>query len=183
MTACQRQSLTTREAPAATRLWASSRERDLWPREPARLVATRSRPRLDPPAIEGGAETSLALDALEVQIRDPPAEAHGIPSRPRPTERTAELPMLHNLVDGKPSTIGPVDDERVDAALVGDAGVDADVLLPGPVCRYVSFVVSHAVYYRTPVRFTQQNTEKDEMDLGHHRDNRYEKSNRKHSAR
>ena len=91
--------------------------------------------------------------------------------------------MLHNLVDGKPSTIGPVDDERVDAALVGDAGVDADVLLPGPVCRYVSFVVSHAVYYRTPVRFTQPNTEKDEMDLGHHRDNRYEKSNRKHSTR
>lgn len=56
-------------------------------------------------------------------------------------ERTAELPMLHNLVDGKPSTIGPVDDERVDAALVGDAGVDADVLLPGSVCRYVMFVV------------------------------------------
>lgn len=56
-------------------------------------------------------------------------------------ERTAELPMLHNLVDGKPSTIGPVHNERVDAALIGDAGVDADVLLPGSVCRYVMFVV------------------------------------------
>ena len=99
------------------------------------------RSRLDPPPIKGRAETSLALDALEVQIRDPPAEAHGIPSRPRPMERTAELPMLHNLVDGKPSTIGPVDDERVDAALIGDAGVNADVLLPGSVCRYVMFVV------------------------------------------
>ena len=56
-------------------------------------------------------------------------------------ERTAELPMLHYLVDGEPSAIGPMDDERVDAALVGDAGVDADVLLPGSVCRYVTFVV------------------------------------------
>lgn len=56
-------------------------------------------------------------------------------------ERTAELPMLHYLVDGKPSTIRPMDDERVNAALVGDAGVDADVLLPGSVCRYVTFVV------------------------------------------
>ena len=56
-------------------------------------------------------------------------------------ERTAELPMLHYLVDRKPSTIRPMDDERVDAALVGDAGVDADVLLPGSVCRYVMFVV------------------------------------------
>lgn len=56
-------------------------------------------------------------------------------------ERTAKLPMLHNLVDGKPSTIGPVDDKRVDAALIGDAGIDANVLLPGSVCRYVTFVV------------------------------------------
>ena len=56
-------------------------------------------------------------------------------------ERTAELPMLHYLIDGKPPTIGPVDDERVDAPLVGNAGVDADVLLPGSVCRYVTFVV------------------------------------------
>lgn len=56
-------------------------------------------------------------------------------------ERTAELPMLHYLVDGEPSAIGPMDDERVNAALVGDAGVDANVLLPGSVCRYVTFVV------------------------------------------
>ena len=56
-------------------------------------------------------------------------------------ERTAELPMLHYLIDGEPSTIRPMDDERIDAALVGDAGVDADVLLPGSVCRYVTFVV------------------------------------------
>ena len=49
--------------------------------------------------------------------------------------------MLHYLVDRKPPTIGPMDDERVDAPLVGDASVDADVLLPGSVCRYVTFVV------------------------------------------
>ena len=148
-------------------------ERALWPRGRARLAATKSCPRLDPPAIKGRAETSLAFDALEVQIRDPPAEAHGIPSRPRPMERTAELPMLHYLVDGKPPTIGPMDDERVDAPLVGDAGVDADVLLPGPVCRYVSFVVSHDVYYRTQVRYKQPSTEEWQNGYGHHRDTGY----------
>ena len=41
----------------------------------------------------------------------------------------------------QPSNSTALDDERVNAALVGDAGVDADVLLPGSVCRYVTFVV------------------------------------------
>lgn len=49
--------------------------------------------------------------------------------------------MLDYLVDGEPPAVGPVDDERVDTPLVGNAGIDANVLLPGSVCRYVTFVV------------------------------------------
>lgn len=49
--------------------------------------------------------------------------------------------MLYYLIDGKPPTIGPVDDKRIDTPLVGNAGIDANVLLPGSVCRYVTFVV------------------------------------------
>lgn len=56
-------------------------------------------------------------------------------------ERTAELPMLYYLIDGKPPTIGPMNDKRIDTPLVGNAGIDANVLLPGSVCRYVTFVV------------------------------------------
>lgn len=49
--------------------------------------------------------------------------------------------MLYYLINGKPPTIGPVDDKRIDTPIVGNADIDANVLLPGSVYRYVTFVV------------------------------------------
>ena len=49
--------------------------------------------------------------------------------------------MLYYLIDGTPPTIGPMNDKRIDTPLVGNAGIYANVLLPGSVCRYVTFVV------------------------------------------
>lgn len=83
----------------------------------------------DPPPVDRPARP---LVALEVEIREAPSETDHVARRAHAFERTAEAPPIDDLVDREPPAVGPAYDERVDAPLVGDAGVEADVELSTP---------------------------------------------------
>lgn len=106
----------------------------------------------DPPPVDRPARP---LVAFEVEVREAPSETDRVARRAHAFERAAEAPPLDDLVDREAPAVGPAYDERVDAPLVGDAGVEAYVELSTPRGFGVGNEICHGDHYRTEVLIWQ----------------------------